>query len=82
MFTPIQPTTLFFVKINAAEPNEYTLMVYDIAGRELFSRLYSGSNRPEIELNTAQLSTEAYLLKVTSGEAVITGNYKFLVSKP
>lgn len=79
---PNPANNTLFVKINIAEPKEYTLTVYDISGRELFTRLYSGTNHPEIELNTAQLSTGAYLLKVTSGDAVIVGNYKFLVSKP
>ncbi len=79
---PNPANNTLFVKINIPEPKEYTLTVYDISGRELFRRLYSVSNHPEIELNTAQLSTGAYLLKVTSGEALILGNYKFLVSKP
>lgn len=79
---PNPANNTLFVKINITEPKEYTLTVYDIAGKELFRRLYIGSSHPEIELNTAQLSTGAYLLKVTSDDAVILGNYKFLVSKP
>lgn len=79
---PNPANNTLFVKINITEPKEYTLTVYDIAGKELFRRLHTGSSYPEIELNIAQLSTGAYLLKVTSDDAVILGNYKFLVSKP
>lgn len=70
------------VNIGITENNAYTIILFDITGKEVLTKNVSGSNNPQFEIITKSLANGTYILKVYTDDGNIIASEKVIIVKP
>lgn len=79
---PNPATNAFFIETTVDDELEYTIQVFDIAGRMVYNHTATGKNKPKFEVNTSAFADGTYLVKVlSSGNTTFNETHKVIVMK-